>query len=188
MMGGRVSDIVRAMVHRRRRRGRSRRGRWRVAEKTPVDRTGDLGSAWVRTGNSHRVSAISVPARSLRPNRRGDRKRGNHRDAVESILYLHPVAPIVDQFGKDAAGNYGCGLNRILLNLGKCASISVNALIESGEDIFVKIAPSLDICLSSPIPPTCARHRSTASGEGGALPQPQGPRPGQRRAALFSPS
>jgi hypothetical protein len=119
VMGGRVSDMVRVMVHRRHRRVRSRRGRWRVAEKARIGRTGGLGSAWVRTGDSHRVSARGVPARSLRPNRRGDRKRGNRREAAEKMAYIHEVgsnsglAPIVAQFGKDAGGNYGRELNRI---------------------------------------------------------------------------
>jgi hypothetical protein len=46
------------------------------------------------------------------------------------------LAPIVDQLGKDAGGNDGRELNRILLNLGKDPSISVNAPIESPGRYF----------------------------------------------------
>jgi hypothetical protein len=47
------------------------------------------------------------------------------------------LAPIVAQFGKDAGGNYGRELNRILLlNLGKGVSISENAPIESPGRYF----------------------------------------------------
>jgi hypothetical protein len=73
----------------------------------------------------------------LRPRRRGDSKRGNHRDAVEKMLYIHGVrSQFVDQFGKDAGRNNGRELNRTLLNLGKYASISVNVPIESPRQLF----------------------------------------------------
>jgi hypothetical protein len=38
---------------------------------------------------------------------------------------------MVDQFGKDAGGNYGRELDRTLFNFGKCGSILVNVPIES---------------------------------------------------------
>jgi hypothetical protein len=48
------------------------------------------------------------------------------------------LAPIVDQPGKDAGANYGRELNRILLNLGKCVSISVNAPIKGRQQMFLR--------------------------------------------------
>ena len=60
-----------------------------MAEKAPIDRTGDFWSAWVWTGNSHRVSAIGVTPLDPRPSRRGDHERGNQRDAAEKMVYIH---------------------------------------------------------------------------------------------------
>jgi hypothetical protein len=54
-------------------------------------------------------------------------------------LIFMGLAPIVDQFGKDAGGNDGRELNRILLNLGKDPSISVNAPIESPGRYFRRL-------------------------------------------------
>lgn len=81
-----------------------------MAEKASIDRTGDIGSAWVRTGNAHRVSAIGVPALCLRPRRRGNRDCGNDRNAGrEEMLTLHRGVSVVEQLGR-------CALAIVLFN------------------------------------------------------------------------